>query len=134
MLVWAKGLLLYLARQHLQSGCLLVADAAATIYAITATNDLMWYRHDGRADGTFSWAFNEGKKVGHQWDVRHMFSGDNGVRLHDHAEQRPDVVRRHERGASDGTFRDESVSNEGQEGRCHQWNIVKHVFSVATES
>lgn len=45
------------------------------IYAVTDNNDLMWYRHDGRTDGTFKWAFNEGKKVGNGWSVKHIFSG-----------------------------------------------------------
>lgn len=37
--------------------------------------DLMWYRHEGRGDGAFQWAFNEGKKVGVGWDMKHLFSG-----------------------------------------------------------
>jgi hypothetical protein len=41
--------------------------------------DLMWYRHDGRNDGSFKWEFKDGKKVGVGWNVRHVFSGGGGV-------------------------------------------------------
>jgi len=51
------------------------AQADGTIYAIAPDNDLMWYRHDGRNDGTFRWAFNEGKKVGVGWSFKQVFSG-----------------------------------------------------------
>jgi hypothetical protein len=53
----------------------LVTEAEGVIYAITQNNDLMWFRHDGRNDGTFRWESNEGKKVGSGWDVKHVFSG-----------------------------------------------------------
>ena len=39
-------------------------DAGGVIYVIADNGDLMWYRHDGWYDGSFRWAFNEGKKVG----------------------------------------------------------------------
>ncbi len=53
----------------------LVTDLSGIIYAITQNNDLMWYRHEGRNDGTFRWTFDEGKKVGNGWNVKHVFSG-----------------------------------------------------------
>ncbi len=56
-------------------GLPLVTEADGIIYAITQNNDLMWYRHEGRNDGTFRWTFNEGKKVGNGWNVKHVFSG-----------------------------------------------------------
>jgi len=45
------------------------------IYGVTTNGDLMWYRHDGRADGSFRWAAPQGKKVGIGWNMQHVFSG-----------------------------------------------------------
>ena len=45
------------------------------IYVITDNGDLLWYRHDGRGDGTFRWASDEGKKVGNGWNVKQVFAG-----------------------------------------------------------
>jgi hypothetical protein len=45
------------------------------IYAINSQNDLLWFRHDGRADGSFKWADSNPRKVGNSWDVKHIFSG-----------------------------------------------------------
>jgi hypothetical protein len=51
-------------------------QAQGVIYALTDNGDLMWYRHGGRGDGSFTWAFNEGKKVGVGWDgFSTVFSG-----------------------------------------------------------
>jgi hypothetical protein len=52
-----------------------LTETNGIIYAINQNNDLLWYRHDGRNDGTFRWAFNEGKKVGNGWNVKQVFSG-----------------------------------------------------------
>jgi hypothetical protein len=49
------------------------------IYSVTPGNDLMWYRHEGRLDGTFRWAFANGKKVGSGWDFKEVFSGGDGI-------------------------------------------------------
>ena len=53
----------------------LQVQAQGFIYALMDNGDLLWYRHDGRRDGSFTWAFNEGKKVGHGWNVRQIVSG-----------------------------------------------------------
>jgi len=45
------------------------------IYGVTTNGDLMWYRHDGRGDGSFRWTAPQGKKVGIGWNVQHVFSG-----------------------------------------------------------
>jgi hypothetical protein len=45
------------------------------IYAQMPNNDLLWYRHDGRGDGSFRWGFPEGKKVGVGWNFVQLFSG-----------------------------------------------------------
>ena len=49
------------------------------IYSVTLNNDLMWYRHDGRNDGTYRWAYTNGKKVGSGWEFKELFSGGNGI-------------------------------------------------------
>jgi hypothetical protein len=49
------------------------------IYAITDAFDLLWFRHDGRGDGSFRWAKDHGLKVGNGWDVRQVFAGPDGV-------------------------------------------------------
>ncbi|MBC7922522.1 MAG: fibronectin type III domain-containing protein, partial [Ferruginibacter sp.] len=55
------------------------AAAKGVIYGVTLNDDLMWYRHDGRNDGSFRWAFSEGKKVGNGWNFKQVFSGGDGV-------------------------------------------------------
>jgi|GEM_PF-1978099 len=49
------------------------------IYAITYTGDLLWYRHEGRNDGSFKWFDGAGRKVGSGWDFKQVFSGGDGV-------------------------------------------------------
>lgn len=51
----------------------------AVIYAVTEGNDLLWYAHMGRPDGTSSWGARSGSPVGTGWDFKHVFSGGNGV-------------------------------------------------------
>jgi Tachylectin/Domain of unknown function (DUF6259) len=43
-------------------------NADGVIYSITFGGDLLWYRHDGRSDGSFKWASNTGSKVGAGWN------------------------------------------------------------------
>ncbi len=41
---------------------------------------LLWYRHDGRGDGSFTWAPGSGNKVGNGWNnFKQVFSGGDGV-------------------------------------------------------
>src|SRR5436305_13523859 len=49
------------------------------IYGVGPNNDLLWYRHDGRTDGSFTWPFRQGKQVGVGWVFKHLFSGGNGI-------------------------------------------------------
>ena len=49
--------------------------AQGIIYAVMDNSDLLWYRHEGRDDGSFRWTSNEGRKVGNGWNVKHVFSG-----------------------------------------------------------
>jgi hypothetical protein len=51
----------------------------AVIYAVTANNELLWYCHSGRKDGSMSWSAPAGKKVGTGWDFKQVFSGGGGV-------------------------------------------------------
>lgn len=54
--------------------------ANAVTYAVAANGDLLWYRHDGRSVGSFTWAPGAGKQVGNGWDrFSTVFSGGNGV-------------------------------------------------------
>lgn len=66
--------------------------------------NLLWYRHDGSADGSFRWAASGGKIVGRGWNgFTHVFSGGGGViyALRGTGEL---LWYRHE-GRDDGTFR-----------------------------
>jgi hypothetical protein len=49
------------------------------IYGVALNGDLLWYRHDGRNDGSFVWAANSARKVGIGWNFKQVFSGGNGV-------------------------------------------------------
>ena len=101
----------------------LTLAAQGIIYAVTDNNDLMWYRHDGRTDGTFRWAFNKGKKVGNGWSVKHIFSGGDGI-IYAVTDNNDLMWYRHE-GRTDGTFR--WAFNEGKKVG-NGWS-VKQVFS-----
>ena len=50
-------------------------EGNGVIYAVMDNGDLMWFRHEGRTDGTFRWASNEGRKVGNGWNPKQVFSG-----------------------------------------------------------
>jgi len=51
------------------------AGRDGVIYAVQENGDLLWYRHDGRGDGSFKWATGSGNKVGNGWNFLHVFSG-----------------------------------------------------------
>src|SRR5437588_864196 len=48
-------------------------------YAVAPAGDLLWYRHEGREDGTPRWTDNNGRKVGSGWNYREESSGGRGV-------------------------------------------------------
>ena len=81
----------------------LVPSSNGVIYIRTANDDLLWYRHDGRTDGTFRWAAAEGKKVGSGWAFKQVFSGGNGV-IYAITDAGDLLWYRHD-GHADGTFR-----------------------------
>ena len=50
------------------------------VYAIKDSGDLMWFRHDGRGDGSANWTpTSGGRKVGSGWNFRRVFSGGDGI-------------------------------------------------------
>ncbi len=94
------------------------------IYAITENRDLLWYRHDGRNDGSFRWASNEGKKVGNGWNAKEVFSGGGGIiyAIQDNGDL---LWYRHD-GRNDGSFK--WASNAGKKVSTG-WNGFSTVFS-----
>ena len=55
------------------------------IYHIDGQNRLLWNRHEGRGDGSFRWAEPTNRQVGTGWDVKHVFSGGDGLIYHQQA-------------------------------------------------
>jgi Tachylectin len=45
------------------------------LYAVQDNGDLLWYRHDGWRDGSFTWAAGSGKRVGTRWSSQQVFAG-----------------------------------------------------------
>jgi Tachylectin len=101
----------------------LSAQSNGIIYSVSPTDDLLWLRHDGRNDGTFKWAHNEGKKVGVGWKVKQIFTGGSGIiyAIND----ADDLLWYHHDGLNDGSFR---WTNTDGKKVGNQWK-VKHVFS-----
>src|SRR5829696_8793321 len=48
-------------------------------HALTSAGDLLWYRHDGRSDGSARWSGGNTFNVGTGWGFKQVFSGDDGV-------------------------------------------------------
>ena len=104
--------------------------------------DLWWYRHVGRADGSFRW---EGpKKVGTGWGgLKHVFSGGDGIiyavtsnveaslptgigeGMGGHPASGGDLLWYRHVGREDGSFRWEGPLRKVGTG----WGGLKHVFS-----
>jgi outer membrane protein assembly factor BamB len=99
------------------------SHARGLIYGVADNGDLMWYRHEGRNDGTFKWTSNEGRKVGQGWNARQVFSGGDGI-IYAVMNNGDLMWYRHE-GRNDGTFR--WTSNEGRKVG-HGWTF-KQVFA-----
>jgi hypothetical protein len=92
-------------------------------YAAAAGGDLLWYRHDGREDGSFRWTDNNGRKAGSGWNFKEVFSGDNGVIYAITADG--DLLWYRHDGRDDGSFR--WADNNGRKVGSG-WNF-KEVFS-----
>ena len=93
------------------------------VYYIDGQNRLLWNRHEGRDDGSFRWAEPTNRQVGTGWDVRHIFSGGDGLIYYIDGQNRL-LWNRHE-GRGDGSFRWAEPTNR-QVGT--GWS-VKHIFS-----
>ncbi|NOU32035.1 MAG: hypothetical protein HOO96_29375 [Polyangiaceae bacterium] len=50
-------------------------DVKGVVYALNASKQLQWYRHDGRTNGSFAWGYGSGNVVGTGWDVKQLFAG-----------------------------------------------------------
>ncbi len=100
-----------------------MSEQNGVIYAINQNDDLLWYRHDGRADGSFNWLDNNARKVGVGWNVKHVFSGGDGIIYA--INQNDDLLWYRHDGRADGSFNwlDSNARKVGV-----GWN-VKHVFS-----
>ena len=57
----------------------LSAARDGVIYVLSNDNNLVWYKHTGRGNGSFNWATSEGKKVGTGWGFKQIFAADNNV-------------------------------------------------------
>jgi hypothetical protein len=94
------------------------------IYAVKDNGDLVWYRHEGRFDGSFAWA-NNGATVGTGWQFKQVFSGGDGV-IYAVTNGGDLMWMRHE-GRLDGTFRWAPMPNGGKKVGSG-WNF-KQIFS-----
>ena len=58
---------------HLADG-IVMADSDGVIYAIRDDGELLWYRHEGRDDGSPEWTEGTGRSVGTGWgDFQQVF-------------------------------------------------------------
>ena len=95
------------------------------IYGVTLNDDLLWYRHDGRTDGSFRWAFSEGHKVGVGWSLKQVFASGGiiyGV------QDTGDLVWFRHTGREDGTFRWDGPKTVGR-----GWGGLTAAFSGGGE-
>lgn len=105
------------------SSLTLRAAVQGVIYAVADNGDLLWYRHTGRDDGSFEWAANEGKKVGHGWNAKQVFADGDGAIYALMANG--DLMWFRHTGREDGSF--DWAANEGKKVG-NGWN-AKQVFS-----
>lgn len=100
------------------------AVAANTVlYALSDNNDLLWYSHTGRNDGSPLWADTAGRKVGTNWNFKQLFSGGDGVIYGVTPEN--DLMWFRHTGRTDGSFR---WATAGGRKVGDGWNF-KHIFS-----
>ena len=106
------------------SGSVVPSGVRGVIYALAPNNELLWYRHDGREDGSFNWAASGAKKVvGTGWGFKQVFPGDDGV-IYAITSGGDLLWYRHD-GRADGSFR--WAASEGKKVGSG-WNF-DHVFS-----
>lgn len=94
------------------------------IYAIMDDGDLLWFHHEGWADGSAKWAFDQGKPVGSGWQVKEAFALRNTTYVY---AVMPDsqLLWNSHAGFNDGTFRWALPAGKPVGTG---WN-VKHAFS-----
>ena len=97
------------------------ALAKGVIYGVTLNDDLLWYRHDGRGDGSFRWAAAEGRPVGRGWEFKQLFA--NAGYLYG-IKSTGELMWYHHLGREDGTFRWEEGKQVGT-----GWASFANVFS-----
>ena len=100
------------------------AASNGVIYAIADNGDLLWFRHDGRGDGSFRWTDNNARKVGVGWNMKHVFSGGDGV-IYAIADNGDLMWFRHD-GRGDGSFK--WAASQGKKVGIG-WGEFKQVFS-----
>lgn len=111
------------ARGNATASPVIAGVSTGVIYLLASNNDLMWYGHTGREDGTFRWAAPEGKRIGTGWAFKQVFSGGNGV-IYAITPGGDLLWYRHD-GRSDGSFR--WAAAEGKKIGTG-WNF-EHVFA-----
>ena len=80
-------------------------DVKGDIYQIDSDDQLHWYRHDGRTDGSLSWGYPSGNVVGTGWSFKDVFSsGESDGILYTVNDNNELEWRRHD-GRVDGNFR-----------------------------
>jgi hypothetical protein len=101
----------------------------------------LWYRHDGRNDGSFRWASSQGKKIGVGWNVKELFASNGivyaitpvveaslpigiGPGMGGHPASGGDLMWYRHVGREDGSFRWEGPKKVG-----NGWGSLKTVFS-----
>ena len=52
-------------------------DVKGVLYGVNASNQLQWYRHEGRENGAFAWGYGSGNVIGTGWELKQLFSGSS---------------------------------------------------------
>jgi len=108
--------------QRMSKPPILPEESNGVIYALSDNNDLVWYYHTGREDGSFNWKTPQSMIVGTGWNFKQVFPADNGVIYA--ITSSGDVFWYHHDGWRDGSFRWASEGKKIAVG----WNF-EHVFS-----
>jgi Tachylectin/Astacin (Peptidase family M12A) len=54
-------------------------DVKGDLYSVDGDNQLHWYRHDGRTNGSFAWGYPSGNVVGTGWSFEKVFSAGGSL-------------------------------------------------------
>jgi len=80
-----------------------IPGSKAVIDMVNHDNQLLWYRHDGREDGTFRWSADKGLIIGTGWNFRAVIGAGHGV-IYAITPDGDLLWYRHE-GSGDGSFK-----------------------------